>query len=188
MGFLVFLISTVIISNSKSKFQQNLKNALNTVHDNDLNRPHPDQNTKDELKDCKLNPKVCELVQLIFDEKAIQSTLDQIGYDSKMITLDKLNQKNIDEGFAILKDIANELKKGRDKNDDKISLLSLNFFAIIPHLFGFIDKSIMKITDEKKLNEKIDFLHLLNNMKATKTIESNSKNHKNTIEKKYEEL
>jgi poly [ADP-ribose] polymerase 2/3/4 len=62
------------------------------------------------------------------------------------------------------------------------------FFSNIPHDFGFKDIRTMKITDKQKLDEKLEFLDLLSNLKITKSITNNSENEKNIIEQSYDQL
>ena len=64
---------------------------LEIVYDDNDNGGDLDQKMMDGLKNCKLNPKVSELIRLIFDVKIIQNTLTEIGYDVNKMPLGKLS-------------------------------------------------------------------------------------------------
>ncbi len=59
----------------------------------------------------KLPDKVKELMELIFDDKQMSSTLQKIGYDAKKLPLGKLSEKVINEGYDILSQISKAITK-----------------------------------------------------------------------------
>lgn len=101
------------------------------------------QNTEEGLKkkeeedfeESKLDKAVKSLVQLIFDLKMMNQQMKEIGYDAKKMPLGKLSKSNLEKGYKILTEIANELK-GK-KNRKNIETLSSDFYSYIPHDFGF---------------------------------------------------
>lgn len=60
---------------------------------------------------CTLAPPVKSLVELIFNQQYIDSTMASMNYDAKKMPLGKLSKATITRGYQALKDIAVELDK-----------------------------------------------------------------------------
>lgn len=161
---------------------------LEIVYDDEISPEEQDKKMIEDMKSCKLDPRVSDLIKLIFDVKIVHNTLIEIGYDVNKMPLGKLSQKNIDKAYAILKQISKEIDKGKLRNATRISTLSSKFFSNIPHDVGFKDMRKMKITAKETVNEKLDLLDTLSNMKITKSITNNTESEKNIIEQSYDQL
>lgn len=57
-----------------------------------------------------LDPKVQELVRLMFDMKMMASQMKEIGYDAKKMPLGKLAKGSIMRGYEALKSLMEEIK------------------------------------------------------------------------------
>lgn len=172
----------------EAKTQKGNYTILDMVFDDGVSPEEQDRKMLEDMKSCKLDHRVSDLIKLIFDVKIVQQTLTEIGYDLKKMPLGKLSQKNIDKAYSILKQISKELDKGKLRNNTRITTLSSKFFSNIPHDVGFKDMRKMKITTKEIVNEKLDLLDTLSNMKITKNITNNTESEKNIIEQSYEQL
>jgi poly [ADP-ribose] polymerase 2/3/4 len=90
---------------------------------------------EEDFEKSKLDQPVKNLVQLIFDLKMMNQQMKEIGYDAKKMPLGKLSKSNIEKGYKILTEIAEELKGKKARN--KLETLSSDFYSFIPHDFGF---------------------------------------------------
>jgi poly [ADP-ribose] polymerase len=119
------------------------------------------------VEDSKLDQRVKNLIDLIFDLKTINSTLAEIGYDAKKMPLGKLSIETIRKGMEVLKRIDEALE---NNNRSSLSDFSSNFYSLIPHDFGFKHMSNFIINTKEKLKEKIEMLESLTDMKIATTI------------------
>ncbi|OMJ75809.1 hypothetical protein SteCoe_24990 [Stentor coeruleus] len=142
------------------------------------------EETKQE--ESKLDSRVRDLVNLIFDLKTINSTLAEIGYDAKKMPLGKLSIATIKQGMEVLKEIENALE-GAIKSD-KLTGLSSKFYSLIPHDFGFKHMSNFIINSKEKLKEKIAMLENLTDMKIATNILEAAKNDVNPADDHYMKL
>lgn len=71
----------------------------------------PKDEKKEKQPDSKLDPKVQDLIRLIFDMKMMAKQMKEIGYDAKKMPLGKLAKKSISKGYEILKSLMEEIKK-----------------------------------------------------------------------------
>lgn len=85
--------------------------------------------------DSKLDPKVQDLIRLIFDKKMMNNAMKEIGYDAKKMPLGKLAKSSILRGYEALKLLMDEVKG--NKSPFIISQASGDFYTFIPHDFGF---------------------------------------------------
>lgn len=141
-----------------------------------------------DLKSSKLDARISEMVKLLFDVKIVQQTLTEIGYDLKKMPLGKLSQKNIDRAYAVLKQILKELEKGKNAKGTRVNDLSSKFFSLIPHDVGFKSMRNFRLNEKTKVEEKLELLDSLSNMKIAREISDESNSAKNIIESNYEKL
>ena len=80
------------------------------------------------VEDSKLDQRVKNLVDLIFDLKTINSTLAEIGYDAKKMPLGKLSIETIRKGMEVLKRIDEALE---NNNRSSLSDFSSNFYSLM---------------------------------------------------------
>ena len=94
-----------------------------------------DEEIKEEIKvePCELDMKIQDLLNLICNTKMMEKHVKEMKFDIQKAPLGKLSQKQIDRGFAILKQIESVIaNKGV-----KLTKLSSQYFTHIPHDFGF---------------------------------------------------
>ena len=94
-----------------------------------------DEEIKEEVKvePCELDMKIQDLLNLICNTKMMEKHVKEMKFDIQKAPLGKLSQKQIDRGFAILKQIESVIKNG----GVKLTKLSSQYFTHIPHDFGF---------------------------------------------------
>lgn len=161
---------------------------LNIVYGDELTPEEQEKKMISDIKNSKLDPRVSEMIKLLFDVKIVQQTLTEIGYDMKKMPLGKLSQKDIDRAYAVLKQILKELEKGKSKRRTRIEELSSKFFTYIPHNVGYKSMLHFVLNDKQKVEEKLELLDALSNMKITKSLSDESNSHNNIIEANYENL
>lgn len=161
---------------------------IDTVYDDEETPDEQAKKLNDEVTNCKLDPRLSELIKLIFDVKLQNKALIEIGYDVKKMPLGKLSQGQIDKAYAILKLLSAEIDKGKQRNANKMSLLSSEFYTNIPHDVGFKDMRTLKIVTKEMVQEKLDLLDALSNMKITKNITNSTEGAKSILESNYEKL
>ena len=159
---------------------------IETVYDDEETPEEQAKKLTEEVNSCKLDPRLADLIKLIFDVKLQNKALIEIGYDVKKMPLGKLSQAQIDKAYAILKLLSAEIDKGKQRNSNKISLLSSEFYTNIPHDVGFKDMRTLKIVTKEMVQEKLDLLDTLSNMKITKSISNTSEGAKSILESNYE--
>lgn len=159
---------------------------LDIVYEDELSPEEYQKKLDQAMKDCELEVEVGELINLIFDTKLINKCMTEIGYDSKKMPLGKLSIKSIDEAYGILNNLMDAIKS--KKNVYSIQNYSSQFYTLIPHNFGFQSMSNFVIDTEKKVQDKLDFLDTLKNMKITKNMSEVDENVGNIIEENYKKL
>jgi len=142
---------------------------LNKV-DNAIVQLESDQTT------CKLDKHVQHLLHLICDLKNMESILEDFGYDTKMVPLDKISKSQIKSGFAALNRIERHIL---DNNFNAEYQKVINaFYTIIPHNFGAQILPLIKTLDE--LRKEINLVVMLSQveffMKSLEEIEKSDKN------------
>lgn len=109
-------------------------------YDNDDDEPmeKEEESEKDEEPETKsdLDPKIQDLIRLIFDMKMMNNQMKEIGYDAKKMPLGKLSKSSIEKGYIALNSLLDEVKKNCRK--EKLQEYSNDFYSYIPHDFGFI--------------------------------------------------
>lgn len=160
---------------------------LDIVFGDELTPEEQEKKMIQDLKDSSLDPRVSEMIKLLFDVKIVQQTLTEIGYDLNKMPLGKLSQKNIDRAYAVLKQILRELDK-KNKNSTRINDLSSKFFTLIPHDVGYKSMRNFRLNDKEKVEDKLELLDSLSNMKIARNITEESSGQKNIIESNYEKL
>ncbi|KAF4120713.1 hypothetical protein GMORB2_2717 [Geosmithia morbida] len=131
---------------------------------------------------------VQELMELIFNQKYFQATMDYLNYDANKLPLGKLSKSTITRGFQQLKDLAALL------NDPSLAAsrwqttlgparerLSNTYYSLIPHDFG--RHRPPTIMDGVLLKKEIDLLESLSDMKAAADIMKVNKKTQETVNK-----
>jgi len=160
---------------------------------------------------CDLAPPVQDLVRLLFDIDAMQSTLLEMEVDMKKMPLGKLSKQHILAGYSILEelqqiinarkerqmDIADDDQSGKGKEKEEEmkeeyeyqkGLLdnSNKFYSHIPHVSRRYSKLPLLDSDEL-IKEKMDMLEALLDLEiAVKLLKQH--NEGNPIQSNYEKL
>ena len=144
-------------------------------------------NDIEEVNSSKLNPKVRELIRILFDMNSIDEQMKEIGYDTTRMPLGKLSKENLNEGMDILIKIENVIN---NKDKGNLNELCSKFYTLIPHNFGFHHMTYFKISTLEEVKEKIDLLESLKDINViSKVIETEKKTKVNTsLESFYNSL
>jgi len=107
-----------------------------------------------------LDPRVQDLVQMIFDKKMMANTVAAMNYDIKKQPLGKLASKTIKVAFKILKEIEDILKvaPGNKSSSAKVVDLTNRFYTYIPHNVGM--QRLPYIDNLDILKEKLQLLQV----------------------------
>lgn len=103
----------------------------------------------------KLDSNVQDFVKLIFNQKLMEASVVNIGYDVKKMPLGELQKETVIKGYQILKNIEAVLQ-GTSK--ESLADLSSQFYTNIPHNFGMKNMSLFIINSIEKLKEKLDLI------------------------------
>jgi len=133
------------------------------------------------LPKSSLDPKVEDLVTLIFDIKMMEDVMKEMEFDIKKMPLGKLTKKQIKEGFEVLQELKKEIKNG--KKVSKLTDLSSRFYTLVPHNFGMKRPPI--IDNEELLKEKLQMVEALSEIEIATTI---MKGTRNKVEEEYKKL
>jgi len=135
----------------------------------------------------KLDPRIQDVIKMIFDLKTMEKTLTEMEFDIKKMPLGKLSKKQIQEGYQTLKSIEKELENSRP-NSTELQRLSSDFYTLIPHAYGRGTVPPVIRTVEM-LKMKMQMLEALADIEiATKIIKESNKGTMNPVDSNYEKL
>ncbi|ORY06965.1 PARP-domain-containing protein [Basidiobolus meristosporus CBS 931.73] len=130
-----------------------------------------DGNTGDtSIPECKLEPKIQELVEMIFDREMMEQQLKALNFNANKMPLGKLRKSTITDGYNALKELADVLavENGAVVNRREIERLSNKFYTVIPHDFG---RSIPPlINSQALLKQKLELVESLSEIQATQSL------------------
>eukprot|EP01112_Ceratiomyxa_fruticulosa_P003582 TRINITY_DN138_c0_g1_i5.p1 TRINITY_DN138_c0_g1~~TRINITY_DN138_c0_g1_i5.p1 ORF type:complete len:680 (+),score=156.34 TRINITY_DN138_c0_g1_i5:230-2269(+) len=133
----------------------------------------------------KLDPKVQELIKLIFDLKMMERTLVELEFDINKMPLGKLTKKQIKEGYEVLKEIDVAMKAGR--GGSVLADLTSRFYTLIPHSFGRSIPPVIRTNEQ--LKSKMSMLEALADIEvATKLIKEVEDSGEDPIDASYAKL
>ncbi|PVD24426.1 hypothetical protein C0Q70_14909 [Pomacea canaliculata] len=97
-----------------------------------------------QLTTCTLNPATQALIELIFDKDMFEDAMRRFDIDLNKMSFEKLNRKDIEKGFKIL----DKLKEALERKDtlEELSILSSEFYDVIPRNFGTRKKPVINNT------------------------------------------
>ncbi|KAJ3105435.1 Poly [ADP-ribose] polymerase 2 [Physocladia obscura] len=116
----------------------------------------------------KLPSPVQDLVKLIFNMDLMEKEMSEIGYDAKKMPLGKLTKRTIQNGYAELQKISEELNRPEGARRPVLQQLSSDFYTIIPHSFGMRVPDI--IDTAQLLNQKLKMVEALGDIQITTTL------------------
>eukprot|EP01126_Amoeba_proteus_P027976 TRINITY_DN2767_c0_g1_i3.p1 TRINITY_DN2767_c0_g1~~TRINITY_DN2767_c0_g1_i3.p1 ORF type:complete len:739 (-),score=170.05 TRINITY_DN2767_c0_g1_i3:252-2468(-) len=97
-----------------------------------------------------LDPRVKEVVDLIFDVDMMNRELKDLEVDVRKMPLGKFSQTQLIRGYQVLREIEEVIQSHEENKEFKLVNLSNQFYTIIPTDFG------------KKLVQRIDTFEILN--------------------------
>ncbi|KAF9977026.1 Poly [ADP-ribose] polymerase 2 [Actinomortierella ambigua] len=128
------------------------------------------------IPDSQLHPKVQDLVGMIFNTNMMLQQMKELDYDAEKMPLGKLAKSTINQGYGVLKKIAEEIE-GKDitqRNMARLSQLSSEFYTVIPHSFGRRTPPV--INTPEVLKRKLEMLESLTEIEeAQKIMKENKK-------------
>eukprot|EP00741_Cyanophora_paradoxa_P001709 tig00000498_g1659.t1 len=119
--------------------------------------------------ECKLEPRVKSLVELISNRTMFEQTLVSMHIDVGRMPLGKLSKRQIKEGYFILKQIEDLLAGRPVESGATLEDLSSKFYMKIPHDFGFGRRPPV-INSGKLLDEPLKLLAVLADMEIAQEI------------------
>lgn len=120
----------------------------------------------------RLDQQVQELISFINDQKLMEKSMVQVGYDVKKLPLGQLSDQTVQAGYKTLRQIedifqAIAAKKGTlTSKMPELKKLSNEFYSTIPHDFGFSKMINFVIDTEDKLKQKMDLISNLVDIKT----------------------
>jgi len=112
---------------------------------------------------CSLDPRVQELVKLLFDTNMFKEQMKEAKIDLKKMPLGKLSKTQLTKGTKVLEEIEEELGK-QTPSIVFLTDASNRFYTIIPQDFGSERPPI--IDNKKLLQEKYDLVAMLGDIEV----------------------
>ncbi|KAF9110161.1 Poly [ADP-ribose] polymerase 2 [Mortierella sp. AM989] len=125
------------------------------------------------VPESKLDPKVQDLMGLIFNTSMMNRQMKELDYDADKMPLGKLAKSTILHGYEVLKKISEVLNKPGIKNSGELSELSSEFYTVIPHSFGMRKPPI--INDAVTLKKKLEMLEALGEIEIAQKLMKENK-------------
>lgn len=138
---------------------------------------------------CKLDPRLADLVQMIFDNSMMQKTVAAMNFDVKKQPLGKLSKLTIKKALGVLKEVEELLSSGK-ASQTKISDCSNRFYTLIPHSSG---KMRLPFLDNLNIiQDKLNLLDTLNEIDAAaklkKEDDTSGDSHVHPLDRQYSQL
>lgn len=138
---------------------------------------------------CPLDPRLADLVQMIFDNSMMQKTVAAMNFDVKKQPLGKLSKLTIKKALAVLKEVEEMLSSGK-ATQAKISACSNQFYTLIPHSSG--KQRLPYLDNLNILQDKLNLLDTLNEIDAATKLKKEADNSADTsvhpLERQYSQL
>lgn len=124
------------------------------------------------IPECKLDPRVKALIELICDVKAMEDAVFEMKYDARKAPLGKLTIEQIRAGYEALRDIDDAIhsEAGRSELVEACN----RFYTRIPHVFGM--KTPPLITTPAEIRLKLQLLEALGDIQVAMKMLSESRN------------
>ncbi|KAJ3130571.1 Poly [ADP-ribose] polymerase 2, partial [Irineochytrium annulatum] len=141
---------------------------------------------KKKIPESTLEKPIKDLVELIFDMKMMEKEMSEMQYDIKKMPLGKLKKSTIQQGYAALKSIDEELRSGSPDHQTLVELSNV-FYTVIPHAFSLNQRPPV-IKSEEVLKQKMLMVEALADIEVTTTLLSKIDESRNPADMKYESL
>ena len=116
----------------------------------------------------KLDPRVQDLMEIIFDGKMMAKTVTKLNYDVQKKPLGNLSTQVLKQGLKVLKQIEDMIKTGIGSKAKYVAL-SNEFYTHIPHNYGFAKLPV--IDTLAMIKEKLELLEILEDVEfASKVV------------------
>lgn len=167
---------TLIEMSHEDGDDEEMKEALKQLDDQDDSVVH-------KVAKSRLDSRTGALIKLIFDHDMFKQAMVKFDLDVKKMPLGKLNQAQVDKGYAVLEDLGKAINKG---NRGQIMALTSKFYTVIPHSFG---RSRPPLVDTAELvQKKKDMLAVLTDIAAAQDLLKGKKGKKKKEKKEIKEI
>jgi len=121
-----------------------------------------------------LDPRVQELLKILFDQKEIDRSIVDLGVDVRRIA--QLTQQSIRDAYGILKSLESQLQPSptqtKQQHEAELTRISNNFFNLIPHRSGNTTiKTVEQIREKAQLLEALTDIEIANRLMREKGTE-----------------
>lgn len=153
----------------------------------DIDHETLDHKIAENSKPTKLSEPLFKLMQLLFNENMIQSTLKAFYFDLGSLPLGLVHKRTIQSAIGLLEKISTMLKGKNTQNSHEIMAASNQFYSYFPEDSGLQRVSV--INTPQMIKEKTDMLrHVLNKVETYNMFASRSTQEKNLIDVCYDHL
>ncbi|XP_067140597.1 poly [ADP-ribose] polymerase 2-like isoform X2 [Centruroides vittatus] len=130
----------------------------------------------DDVSESELKKELQDLMNLIFDLKAMEEVVKKMNYDAKKSPLGKLTKEQISSGFLALKRIESCINSNNINGSELVEACN-DFYTKIPHDFGMkrppLIKTVIQLKEELELIETLEGIEIALNMMNEKVIKLN---------------
>eukprot|EP01155_Anaeramoeba_flamelloides_P010237 Anaeramoba_flamelloidesa325131_610.p1 GENE.a325131_610~~a325131_610.p1 ORF type:complete len:783 (-),score=227.76 a325131_610:31-2379(-) len=161
----------------------------------DIQYDFSDEEDEEESESTLAKP-VQQLMEMIFDEKAIKAEMKEMEIDVTKLPLGNLTKDQIGKANRVLTNLQTILKRIEKKSDNvkkkqksKILDFTNRFYTLIPHVFKRSEE-VPLIDNLEKLRTKVELLDTLRNIEIASSILKRTKLSKgeSKIDARYNEL
>ena len=147
--------------------------------DEEVDTDSSDEESGPEFSDqdeSKLSLPVQRLVSTIFNQQLFEDTLENLNYDAKKLSLSRLPEKSIEQGYKQLNLIAELLENSENAEDagsERFKDHTDKLRSLIPRDFGDEEPSV--VDSQEKLRKEVEVLDCLSHMKVTEKLMKGNK-------------
>eukprot|EP01105_Mastigella_eilhardi_P011092 TRINITY_DN255_c0_g1_i1.p1 TRINITY_DN255_c0_g1~~TRINITY_DN255_c0_g1_i1.p1 ORF type:complete len:1160 (+),score=256.88 TRINITY_DN255_c0_g1_i1:63-3542(+) len=116
-----------------------------------------------------LDPRVYQLVSMLFDTEKMKSTMARLGLDTQRMPLGKLTRRHVLNGYQVLKELEVHLQSSAPNRGSKLLECSNRFYTIVPHSFE-AGRAPPVINTPRLLIEKMSMLEALADIEVASTM------------------
>jgi len=121
-----------------------------------------------------LDPRVQEIVQILFDQKEIDRSILDLGVEVRKIS--QITQQSIKDGYGILKSLESQLQPSpsqtKQQHEAELTRVSNLFYNLIPHRGSTVPiKTIEQIREKSQLLEALTDIEIANRLMREKGTE-----------------
>src|SRR6202012_4840458 len=135
--------------------------------------PHNAKGKSMDISESMLQAPVQKLMELIFNEKIMDKTLEALNYNRDVLPLDELTHEILEKGLEALKSVEKVFKYPKSKRSDRLAHLSDSYFTYIPHNFGRNAPPV--INNRDMLDKEFQLVDSLKKMKIADEMARESK-------------